>query len=288
MADLQLYQWIWPLRQPSRTRPTDKPMAVLGLGMPRTGTESLKAALEELGYATYHGFEPAGNPGDCVTWCNLIEQKNKTKTMKMTTTKTAGKVEPLTAKDFDKVLGHCQAVSDTPSICFADEMIAAYPDAKTILNYRPNIDAWQKSITAVVGRNEALIGTLIKRVLVLFSPELFWLQQHVNRIDFDTLWRGDIIANATTVYKEHYAHLEKTAPPERTLRWCVQDGWEPLCELLGKPVPNKPFPHKNTPEEQQKVLAKRLWPLARDAILRFVLTMVVVAAGGCWLWARWR
>jgi len=35
-------------------------------------------------------------------------------------------------------------------------------------------------------------------------------------------------------------------PKDRLLEWCVQDGWGPLCEFLGKPVPDEPFPHVNT------------------------------------------
>jgi hypothetical protein len=50
---------------------------------------------------------------------------------------------------FDGVLGNVQAVSDTPRKCFAGELIEAYPNAKIILNHRPNIDAWQDSIASV-------------------------------------------------------------------------------------------------------------------------------------------
>ncbi|EED22472.1 conserved hypothetical protein [Talaromyces stipitatus ATCC 10500] len=254
MTTLQIYQSIWSLRRPSRTRPRDKPMTVLCLGMPRTGTESIKAALEELGYPTYHGFEPARNPGDCVVWCDLMERKE------------SGRALPLTAKDFDQVLGLVQAVSDTPSICFADELIEAYPDAKIILNHRLNIDAWQDSIASVVEGNKSFIGWF-KRVLVLFSPELFWLNQHVNRIDLDGLWNRNIVKNSLTTYKAHYAHLSKVAPPERTLKWSVHDGWAPLCEFLGKPIPNTPFPHKNTRDEQHRVLTETLMPYARKGLL---------------------
>ncbi|KAF3395378.1 hypothetical protein DPV78_009327 [Talaromyces pinophilus] len=273
MAELQLYQSLWPLERPSRTRPKEKPMAVLCLGMPRTGTESIKAALEELGYATYHGFEPARNPGDCVVWCDLMERKK------------SGRDLPLTAEDFDRVLGHVQAVSDTPSICFADELIKAYPDAKIILNHRPNIDSWRDSIASVVQRNESFIG-VFKKILVLFSPQLFWLNQHVNRIDFDGLWNGNIVENSLMIYKEHYAHLSRVAPTERTLIWSVHDGWGPLCEFLEKPVPNKPFPHKNTRDEQQKVLKETLLPYATKAILRLILTSAASVASGSFLWMK--
>lgn len=248
-------------------------MAVLCLGMPRRGTESIKAALEELGYATYHDFEPARNPGDCVVWCDLMERKDSRRDL------------PLTAEDFDGVLGHVQAVSDIPSICFADELIKAYPDAKIILNHRPNIDSWQDSIVSVVQRNESFIGGF-KWIFVLFSTQLFWLNQHVNRVDFDGLWNGNMVKNALTAYKEHYEHLSKVAPTARSLIWSVHDGWEPLCEFLEKPIPKTPFPHKNTRDEQQKVLKETLMPYATKAILRLILTSATLVASGSSLWMK--
>lgn len=83
-------------------------MAVLCLGMPRTGTESIKAALEELGYGHTTALSPPETQGFGVVWCDLIK---------------SGRDLPLLAEDFDRVLGHVQAVSDTPSICFADELV---------------------------------------------------------------------------------------------------------------------------------------------------------------------
>lgn len=63
--------------------------------------------------------------------------------------------KPISAADFDALLGHAVAVTDAAANCFAEELIAAYPDAKVILNTRRNVDAWHKSVMSnIVGVNE--------------------------------------------------------------------------------------------------------------------------------------
>ena len=32
---------------------------------------------------------------------------------------------------------------------------------------------------------------------------------------------------------------------ERLLEWSIDDGWEPLCNFLGKSIPQQDFPHAN-------------------------------------------
>ena len=91
-------------------------MRVLALGLSRCGTESLKLALEELGYqGVYHGFETTGSHS--VSWCKLFDRKFKEQ----------GRVA---REDFDRVIGDFEAVTDVPCNMLGEEMIAAYPDAK--------------------------------------------------------------------------------------------------------------------------------------------------------------
>jgi hypothetical protein len=172
--------------------------------MPRHATHRhhiTKAALEEIGYATYHGFEPAQKPGDCIVWCDLMDRKK------------TGRGLPLAKKDFDEVLGHVQVASDTPSICLAEELIKAYPEAKIIVNHRPNMNAWMDSIASVVQRDESFIGMFKKALIIFsFSSQLFCLAQHLNRINFGALWRKkNVVENSlTTTYKEHICTYNST------------------------------------------------------------------------------
>ena len=135
-----------PRRPPGpRVRDPSKPMQVLCVGLPRTGTESLQQALLHLGYDhTYHGwdivYDPSGlsyAPG----WVALARKKFLSNSQ-----------PNITTQDFDQLLGHCTAVTDAAASVFASEIIAAYPDAKVILNSRGDMQtqggggAWQRSL----------------------------------------------------------------------------------------------------------------------------------------------
>ncbi len=95
----------------------DRPMQVLALGLSRCGTESLKFALEDLGYkGVYHGFEVKGD--QCMVWSRLWDAK------------TGGSGRKPGVEDFDRLIGNYEAVTDAPCNMFGKEMIEAYPDAK--------------------------------------------------------------------------------------------------------------------------------------------------------------
>lgn len=71
-----------------------------------------------------------------------------------------GKGKPYGRAEFDKLLGHCQAVCNMPALCFAEELIAAYPEAKVILTVR-DIDSWYRSVSAhVEPKKEDFIDSL--------------------------------------------------------------------------------------------------------------------------------
>lgn len=72
--------------------------------------------------------------------------------------------------------------------------------------------------------------------------------------------RQEFRANARAVYLDHYKTIREVTPPERLLNYRLDQGWEPLCEFLGKPVPNVPFPHFNDTQayhEQLEVVVRR-------------------------------
>lgn len=101
-----------------------KPLQVLGLGLPRSGTESLCIALRQLGYETYHGFTTyEKTPEDHLLWKRWLEAK---------IAPAQGPATPLDipAKEFDRILGGYEAVTDSPCALFGQELIRAYPEAK--------------------------------------------------------------------------------------------------------------------------------------------------------------
>ena len=112
-----LLRWMYCLDELNLVR--DRSMKVLALGLSRCGTESLKFALEELGYrGVYHGYEIEGNHAMVVA--------------QLWDAKTAGLGNKISARDFDKFIGTYEAVTDGVGCMFAKELIKAYPNAKVL------------------------------------------------------------------------------------------------------------------------------------------------------------
>lgn len=158
-----LENWVYVLPQPPPRKRT-KPMEVLCVGMPRTGTESLQQALLILGYDhTYHGFDiPYEEESRMPRWVSLCRKKWYGDTN--------GDAQ-ISVEEFDEFLGHCTAVTDTVASSFAPELIAAYPDAKVILNMRRDLDGWHQSVIKTILK--VYENTLIY-LLTPLQPELWW------------------------------------------------------------------------------------------------------------------
>ncbi|KAL6916868.1 hypothetical protein ACHAPO_006784 [Fusarium lateritium] len=236
-----LENYVYAVPEPPPRRRT-KPMQVLCVGPPRSGTESLQTALLKLGYDhTYHGWDIVyENPPAASKWVQLCRKK------------WFGSVDGntnITKEDFDEILGHCVAVTDAAASVFAAELIAAYPDAKVVLNYRKDLDAWHDSAIKTL---LSVWDSWLIFALSCLGKELFWVWHVYRRFMWPGLFRaldGDIDTgigrNGKWVYKEHCNMIRGLVPKERLLEWTVQDGWEPLCKFLDKPVPDEPFPHAN-------------------------------------------
>lgn len=219
-----------------RTQHRTVPLEVLCLGYSRTGTLTMHTAMSILGYPNpYHFSSMYDNVRDSDAWMELIDIKFEGK----------GRKGGLTKADFDAVLGHCGAVADMPAIHFAAELIEFYPDAKIVLVER-NIDSWYASWSAFL--DSAMNPTL----------------GYIAKLDAGVLGRiarvgstctNLLVGSATSLtaakarskeeYRKHYALVRSLAPKDRLLEFSLKDGWEPLCEFLGRPMPKEPFPHVN-------------------------------------------
>ena len=153
--------------------------------------------------------------------------------------------QPLTRTEWDRILGAYGSVTDFPGCMLAPELIETYPEAKVII-VEPDITTWFKSfqnavvvpfysslnpILAVL--DPTLMGSVygvFKRILV--EREGPFKSATVEEFDFSARW----------VYKSHYETIRKVTPTERLLEFKLEDGWQPLCEFLGKEVPRQPFP----------------------------------------------
>ncbi|TEY66770.1 hypothetical protein BOTCAL_0132g00030 [Botryotinia calthae] len=212
------------------------PMKVLILGLGRTGTASMRAAMRELGYIdTYHMMSASiENPPDCLLWRDAFDAKYHNG-------------PAFTHADWDQLLGHCQAVSDWPAVAFAPELIAAYPEAKIILTNR-EVDSWHASTLKTVNWRvkdwelEKLKGW--SWAASMYKP---MLQEF-----FDCFFKGDFENQGKQIYTKHYENVRNIvkamgpAGEGRLLEYKITDGWENLCEFLGEAVPkDRPFPRVN-------------------------------------------
>lgn len=200
-------------------------LQVVGAGFGRTGTLSLKAALERLlGGPCYHMAEVFAHVEHAPAW----------------TAASRGDTSALA-----DVLDGYVATVDWPACELWAELAAANPDAKVLLSTRPS-DRWWSSYEATIHQLMSMPGPPPG---VEVDPALAALAEMADAVlregsfggSYETLGRAEIIA----AYERHNAAVRATAPADRFLEFDVVQGWEPLCAFLGVDVPDEPFPNVN-------------------------------------------
>jgi hypothetical protein len=213
-------------------------MQIIGAGFGRTGTTSLKLALEELGFGPCHHMkEIFENPSQRHFWGDAVAKK------------------PVDWKAFFQ---NYRSTTDWPSASFYKELMAVYPDAKVILTTR-DFDSWYKSCLETIheiGRGFPM--RLTARFVPVFGSILSMIDELVWKGTFNDRFLDR--EHAREVFYRHIEEVKRTVPAERLLVYEVKEGWEPLCRFLNVPVPEgKPFPRVNeTPEFKRRVAFVRL------------------------------
>jgi hypothetical protein len=224
----------------------------------------MKAAFEILGYPTYHYVSMMENPPDIDLWISLLEKKYPPPSS------TNGEESP-TLAEFDALLGHISAVTDSPSNAFAADLILAYPSAKVVLVER-DVDSWFASF------DKNVIGSFaapLTRLLVILEPSFIGKQGYIGSLLMRGQWGASSFSqwrnNAKERYLEHNALVKKMVPKEKLLVYRLGSGWEPLCEFLGREVPRGvDFPRVNETEELKERVFLCLMVGARRAGLRYL------------------
>jgi hypothetical protein len=199
---------------------------VVGAGVGRTGTASLKEALERLlGGPCYHMREVFDHLDEHVpVWHAAIRG------------------EPV---DWSTVLDGYVAIVDWPGAACWRSLAAAYPDAKVLLSTRNDAETWWRSASAT-------IMSEVSPEDEAAHPELhdFGRMVHDMFAAFEPGWKDP--AAAMAAYERHNAAVRSEVPADRLVEWQPGDGWEPLATALGVPLPAEPFPHTNTTAEFQE------------------------------------
>jgi hypothetical protein len=221
-------------------------MEIIGAGFGRTGTLSLQTALEELSFGPcYHMLEVFKHPGHIKQWQAAAEGK------------------PVNWRAF---LDGYRAGVDYPLAGFYRELMAAYPDAKVILTVR-DPDRWYESTIQTIYK-----GTIIPPWLLRQIPPFRGIRDMINAAIWDRLFDGrfEDRVHAIRVFEEHIAEVRRVVPPEKLLVFEVREGWQPLCDFLSVPVPDKAFPHINS-----RKMTLRVYLAAR--VLAIILALSVIA-----------
>ncbi|KAJ0304774.1 hypothetical protein COL516b_005550 [Colletotrichum fioriniae] len=264
------------------------PPMVLAVGMLRTGTNSLAAALSELGFKhVFHGLDSRTKPthwafferAAIATWPE-VNAKGQTPTP-----------TPFTRKDWDELFGPYDAVTDL-SCFWALQLVDAYPNAKIILTER-DFDKWFPSFDSQV--IQPLFGpwvdVLLKGVgLVIGNRAGFAMQKTISGFFGGARTIEELHRRAPDVFREHSERVKAHVAPERLLVYRVgEDGWEPLCKFLEKDVPkDKAFPRVNdkaSHTESDRVIRRAAWIQAAWAIAPYAVAITAAYLGRVY-WSR--
>lgn len=238
-------------------------LCVIGAGLPRTGTMSLMYALEILLEGKcHHGMKAYIHEKE---WCDILQ----------------GKYSNEEFKSFLMSHNYVAAV-DSPFCFHYDLAMKLFPDAKVVLTVRePN--SWVNSL-----KETALIPTYYSYIPVYIFSNLFpnYLNSWANDESLKG-WSGKLLESArcnerisrqlkaldngkgADFFQEWINEVEVIVPPERLLKFSVKEGWGPLCEHLGLPIPDVPFPKVNNKAVFSSYLLRnrrRAWLLLYEVI----------------------
>lgn len=204
---------------------------VIGAGFGRTGTTSLREALETLGFVKCH---------------HMIEViRNREQTDGWLAVATEGSV------DWDKLFAGYRASVDFPSCVFYRELIKHYPDAKVILSVR-DADSWYKSASETI----YALSKAVPRWLVWIFPRMRVQARMINILIWDGIFQGRFEDPdfAKEVFRKHIEDVKSIVSPERLLVYEITEGWGPLCRFLGVEEPADRFSRTNESKEMKKMV----------------------------------
>ncbi|OED35989.1 hypothetical protein AB833_28905 [Chromatiales bacterium (ex Bugula neritina AB1)] len=196
-------------------------LKVIGTGFGRTGTDSMRKALNILGTGPTHHMRELGEDSPLhEPWQALV-----------------GGAAP----DWEVLFNGYQACVDWPSAHYWRQLIKEFPNAKVLLTMR-SAESWWESFEA----------TILQHILSGRHPDGF-AQRLVAAQVFEG--RPDDKRHAIAMYTRNVEEVIATVEPDRLLIHNLGDGWEPLCKWLDVPVPDRPYPQGNSTEEFNRRLA---------------------------------
>jgi hypothetical protein len=252
----------------SRPQPGTK-LQIIGVGLMRTGTSSLTAALEILlNKPVYHGGTQVirGPEYEVKSWIKLFNQWPTD--------------DPRLHEDNKTIirerLDGFAAVNDVaPLYAYLKDLPGMYPDAKFICSTR-DVKSWEKSIQMLSETFLPLLLTVF-RIVLWPIPTIRHFPAFIAGVRrmMGGLFGEDTVLTSKT-YNEHVRLLKEHIPEDRLFFVSVKDGWEPLCRALDVPVPEGvPFPKINDADAVGSLTSEKI----RTGLTRWGLALAMVGAG---------
>ena len=207
-------------------------MKVFGAGFGRTGTMSLKFALEKLGIGPcYHMREVVSRPSHIKLWYDISRGEDP---------------------NWNRLFSGFNSAVDFPVCLFYEQLINKFPDAKFILTLR-DFDTWYISTANTIYKVPSILPNWFKMVVY---PIRMFIAMQVNLI-WVGLFKNNFSDRESTklIYYEHIECVKKIIPTDKLLIYNVKEGWGPLCEFLDVEVPGIPFPKVNDTAEMLRKFA---------------------------------
>lgn len=202
-------------------------LKIINAGLGRTGTTSLKAALDCLGFGPgYHMFDIVSNEERLAQWEQIVCEAQR--------------------PDWPAIFDGYTAAIDGPSAIYYRQLMEAFPEAKVILTIR-EADAWYQSTYDTLYQYAQAAGPgKLSRV--------------VNTMVWDGLFGGRFAdaEYAKEIYRRHNQQVIEHVGYKNLLVYNVVDGWNPLCAFLGVKEPAQNFPHVNDSKSMRERLGKQL------------------------------
>lgn len=227
-------------------------MKVIGAGLPRTGTMSMQAALNQLGYSCYHMQNVPLEKGHLRAWNDLVTGAS--------------------TMDWKSLFQGYQATVDAPACFYYEDLLREFPEAKVILAVR-DPTRWYESIMTLLRTVKPLrpIGYLI--------PSLGQFIRLVDRLLDKFISPSRDKKSFLEGYERHIRKVKETVPSNRLLIFSVQEGWGPLCSFLGCDAPNDiPFPHLNEGGATLKKKFREFFPVGPVRVALIFTALLIVAA----------
>jgi hypothetical protein len=201
-------------------------MKLIGAGFGRTGTMSIKKALEQLGCGPCYHMKIALFRYDHLRFFLRAWRGKKV--------------------NWKRFYRRYNSAVDWPTCSFYKQLMAEYPDARVLLNVREPED-WYDSMKETINTIVPVFPWWFPRIMTTIHDEIIWngnLQGAFNDRE-----------KTIEVYKAWIEEVKAAVPPEKLLVFNVKEGWKPLCDFLGVPVPeDRPFPKKNDRKSFKRII----------------------------------